>query len=358
MNEIQNNTEQRRRFLIGLAYGIALIALAALGCKYALSTLLPFFIAWVVAAILRPLLRLFRNKKHLPYRTMCVAITLLFYLLIAFMGVILFSRLLEVAVSFLSSIPEFWSNTLMPMLQTFGERIAEVFAQFNVNLSLPVSEMVSSLGKTITSYSAQLLGKIGNMAISLPGMLVDTIICIVSTIYLLLDWDAIKNFIYRQLPQKATEILSKASGQLGKTLWQYIRSYGLIMLITFAELSIGFMLIGIRTPFLLGALIAIFDILPIVGSGTILLPWMIISFAMGNIHNGIGLLLLYIVVTVIRNIIEPKLVGKQVGLHPLVTLLSMVIGSSVFGGIGVLGLPVAVAVAKQLNDDGVLNILK
>ena len=105
-------------------------------------------------------------------------------------------------------------------------------------------------------------------------------------------------------------------------------------------------------------MIAVFDILPIVGSGTVLLPWTIISFIQGNIHNGIRILLLYIVVTIVRNIVEPKIVGQQVGLHPLITLLSMVLGTSIFGGIGVLCLPVAVAVAKQLNDDGVIHIIK
>ena len=76
------------------------------------------------------------------------------------------------------------------------------------------------------------------------------------------------------------------------------------------------------------------------------------------IAGGVCLLLLYAVVTVIRNIIEPKIVGQQVGLHPLVTLLAMVVGVSVFGGVGMLGLPVAVAVVKQLNDDGAIHLFK
>lgn len=197
-----------------------------------------------------------------------------------------------------------------------------------------------------------------NVAISIPGLLVDTIICIVSTIFILLDWEIIRDFIYHQLPEKTTKVISHASHQLGRTLRQYILSYGLIVLMTFTEISLGLWLTGIQNAFVIGALIALVDILPIVGSGAILLPWCIISFICGNVHNGICILLVYIVVTVVRNIVEPKVVGKQVGLHPLVTLLSMVIGASAFGGVGVLALPVTIAVAKKLNDDHVIDIIK
>ena len=358
MNENPTKVERRKNFLITLAYGLVLIALASFLCRYALTTLLPFLIAWVVAAILHMVLKRFRGKKHFPRKPVGIALIVLFYLAIAFLGVILCDRVLDAAIGFLTSVPQLWSNTLTPALRLAGEKITELFAHFDVELHWSVNELVASAGKAVTSYSTQLLGKIGNFAISIPGVLVDTIICIVSTVYILLDWEKIRDFIYRQLPQRTSDVISSASSQLGKTLWQYIRSYGLIMLITFVELSLGLWLTGIPKPFLIGALIAVFDILPIVGSGTVLLPWTIISFIQGNIHNGICILLLYIVVTIVRNIIEPKIVGQQVGLHPLITLLSMVLGASIFGGIGVLCLPVAVAVAKQLNDDGVIHIIK
>ena len=358
MDEQNLRALQRKRFLISLAYVLAIVALAALICRYALGTLLPFLIAWAVAALLRPLLRLIQSHQRRPRRALGVALTVAFYLVVAFLGTILFSRLFDTAVAVLTAIPELWTETVMPALQTAGEKLEELFAHFDVTLNLSVAEIVSSIGRTVTSYSARLLGKIGNLAISIPGMLVNMIICVISTVYILLDWNAIRNFLYRQLSARASDVLAKASGQTAKTLWQYARSYGLIMLITFAEISIGLLLIGIDGAVLIGALIALVDIFPVVGSGTVLLPWTILSLIGGDVRTGVCLLLLYAVVTVIRNIIEPKIVGKQVGLHPLVTLLAMVVGVSVFGGAGMLGLPVAVAVVKQLNDDGAIHLFK
>lgn len=356
--QLKMRDEQKKHFLIAGFYVLAIIALLLFLCNYAMTTLLPFVIAWAAAAMLHPLFGLLKRKVRFSCKWIGIALTLIFYLLIAFLGIILCDRLLDAAVSFLTSVPCLWSETLMPFLQASGEKITELFAHFNVEMNVSFNELISSAGKTIISYSTQLLGKVGNGAISIPGLLVDTIICIVSTVFILLDWEMIRDFIYRQLPQKTTKVISHASHQLGRTLRQYILSYGLIVFMTFSEISLGLWLTGIQNAFVIGALIALVDILPIVGSGAILLPWCIISFICGNVHNGICILLVYIVVTVVRNIVEPKVVGKQVGLHPLVTLLSMVIGASAFGGVGVLALPVTIAVAEKLNDDHVIDIIK
>ena len=104
--------------------------------------------------------------------------------------------------------------------------------------------------------------------------------------------------------------------------------------------------------------IAIFDILPVVGSGLVLLPWTVFSLIKGDLVTGIGLAVLYVVVIIVRQIVEPKIVGDRVGLHPLVTLMSMVIGSYLFGGIGLLGLPITIALIHALNKQGAIHLYK
>ena len=127
---------------------------------------------------------------------------------------------------------------------------------------------------------------------------------------------------------------------------------------TFLELVTGLSIIGIPKAPLIALVIAVFDILPVIGSGLFLIPWTIISFIIGNTSQGIGLAILYLVITVMRNIIEPRIVGTQVGLPPIVTLMSMVVGTYLFGGIGLLGLPVSLAIIKSLNDQGFINLYR
>ena len=109
---------------------------------------------------------------------------------------------------------------------------------------------------------------------------------------------------------------------------------------------------------LIAVVIAIFDILPVLGTGGIMIPWSIIALLYGNYKIGVGVAVLYIIITIIRNIIEPKLVGQQVGLHPVVTLISMFVGLHFLGFIGMLGLPITISLLRYLNDKGIVNIFK
>ena len=118
------------------------------------------------------------------------------------------------------------------------------------------------------------------------------------------------------------------------TLFVCIRSYAIIMSITFVELSIGFTIIGLEYALPIAFGIAIFDILPFWETGGIMLPWAVITAIRGDIPLALSLLAVYVVVTIIRNIIEPKIVGAQLGLHPVVTLVSMFVGTQLFGVLG------------------------
>jgi len=122
-----------------------------------------------------------------------------------------------------------------------------------------------------------------------------------------------------------------------------IRSYVLIMLLTFTELSILFSFFGIQNAILKAGIIALLDILPILGTGGVMIPWGITSLVLGYTKLGLELLLIYGIVTVVRNYVEPKIVGTQLGLHPIITLVSMFIGLRLFGFWGLFGLPVAIS---------------
>jgi len=358
MKEMNPTVYRRKCFLINLAYFIVIAAVAILVIRYALSALMPFVIAAISAAILRPVLKLLNERLKLPRKITGVVITLVFYLFIALIAVIVFDKLIDGVTAFVASLPEIWTFKLMPALKSIGLWLGEKLTQMNITLNISVEEMLAPLGSGITGLSTTLLGMAGGIAFSLPSMLINVIICIVSTLFMLFDWDRITGFVFRQMSGKAGGLTRRILRQIGHTIKKFVFSYGLIMLVTFAELSIGMNIIGIKNAFLIAAVISIFDILPVVGCGGILIPWALVNFVLGNLRVGIGVSVMYLVITVVRNVLEPRIVGQQVGLHPLVTLLSMVIGSSLMGGVGLLGLPVTLAVLNQMNAEGVIHIFK
>ncbi len=359
---VQMANEKRRQFIINFLYFAIILGAIIFLTRYALGVLTPFLIALIVSLLLRPLVQFLREKVHLHKGFAGIFVVLLFYALIGFLLIILGAQIFATLKSFFIRLPSIYSNAIVPWVQdtfisleTFTTKLdPDVASAFNVL----ATNLTTSLGETVINVSKQVVTGVTNITLKTPGFLLKLIITIIATLFLSIDFPKIRAFIVRQLSEKNRNLLHSINVQLGRTLGRYIRSYALIMFITFAEISIGLKIIGVNSAFAVAALIAVFDILPVVGSGMVLLPWTIIMLISGNYPRALGLGILYVVVIVVRNIIEPKIVGDRVGLHPIVTLLAMVLGTYIFGGIGLLGLPIALALIHSLNREGVIHLYK
>lgn len=166
---------------------------------------------------------------------------------------------------------------------------------------------------------------------ALPSILLSFAVAMISSFYFALDRDRITGFIASAVPKKWRLSLPELRRRAGKTAAGYVKAYLLILLITFCELFVGFSILGIDYAFLIAAAVAVIDILPVLGVGTVLIPWVAIEFVSGNIRLGVGLLILFAVIEIVRQFIEPRIVGGTLGIHPLVTLAAMYIGFALFG---------------------------
>lgn len=189
-------------------------------------------------------------------------------------------------------------------------------------------------------------------------MLLNSLICLIATVFIAIDFDAISAFLGRNLPAKPLKMVIEIKDSFIGIVWEFVRSYFYIFLITAAEITVGLLIVGQKNALLIGVLIAVFDAFPIVGSGMVLLPWSAWTLFAGNTGKGIGLFVLYLVVVIARQIIEPKLVGKHVGLRPIVTLVCMFVGTKLFGALGLFGLPIMAAIITDMNNEGVINFFK
>ncbi len=225
----------------------------------------------------------------------------------------------------------------IPLLDTLFED-TESYAQ--TQLSPLLSGMLSTA-------SAQLGGMISSAIKSAPSVLFSVLVSVLCVYYMSVDLDIICAFVKRYIPES---IKCYASGIKDGALYvgiRYLRAYARLFLLTFAELAVGLLIICPRYSLACALMIAAVDILPVFGAGFVLIPWSIICFASGEPAKGVGLLVLYLTVTVVRQIAEPKILGDSIGLHPLGTLLSMYIGFRLFGIVGMLVSPVAVATLRS-----------
>lgn len=355
-------TVKRKRFLINFAFFALIFALSIFLIRFALPELFPFFIAFLVTMLLRPIVRFMHNKLRINTRIASVVLVILFY---GTIGVIIIWMIIEI-VSFaadkVKDLPTFFQNQIRPFLVTLFDEIQEILHNFDPEMAIDFDDTANSLlatiGSTVMSFSGKLVGSLTDIAVSVPTFLLNIVIMIVATIFLLVDFESIQTFIKKQLPDSTNELIHNIGVHLGKVIKKYILSYSLIMLITFAEIWAGLSIIGVKYSALIAALIAIFDILPVVGSGLILAPWAIISIILGDIGLAIGLFILWAVLCVVRQIIEPKIVGNSVGMHPFLTLFAMLAGNFIYGGIGILLVPITLALCQSLNSAGVVKIYK
>ena len=174
---------------------------------------------------------------------------------------------------------------------------------------------------------------------------------IVSCFFFMLDYDKVMDFLGNLIPKAYRPKAELVKTYVKNTLLVYIRSYFFLFCLTCIELAIGFQILGIPYGAIWGTLIGVFDILPVLGTGGILLPWVILLLVTGKITLGIGIFVLYLIITIIRNTLEPKMVGKQIGLHPLATLISLYVGLKVLGIPGMFLLPVTLAILSSMKRD-------
>lgn len=354
--------EKKRAFIIKAAY-YTIISIISLGAiKYSMDWLLPFIVGFAIASMLKPVIKKTQSNIKMNKKFLSALIIFLFYGTIGvFIGLISVKLFVSTKEIF-TMLPNIYKNTIEPeiyqafsILVKWTSRLDPAIVQ---GLNDIITSFSQSLGNIISSISSGVVGLITNMLSSVPAFFVKVVFSIISSFYFAMDYDLITEFIMRQLPEKIKISISEVKTHTVKTLWKFCKAYGIIIGITFIELSIGFLILKVDKAFTIAALIAIMDIVPVLGVGGIVIPWAIIKFFTGEITMAAGLCIIYVVVLVVRNIIEPKVVGNQVGLHPIVMLICMFAGVQIFGFIGLFLLPIIIIILKNLNDSGKIRIFK
>lgn len=341
-----------RSFVFRAGAVMLLAALVFVLFRFLVPLLLPFLGAFAVAALARPPARFFHRRLRLPYKLAASVLVTLFYLLLCVLVLILATELF----SFAGSMAGVFDKSIAPLLDTVFERLIALLdgriagaATFLENLR---RNLLESLGARVAEISTNVLT---SLAQATPQALLTVIFTVIASFFFALDHERLHRILQRRMKKERYETYLRGREKLKKTVGTFARSYALIFLITFVQLAVGLLVSGVRDPFLFAALIAVFDILPVVGSGMVLLPWALITLLTGNTARGIALLCVYLFVVVSRQFLEPKIVGKNTGMHPLLTLILMYTGLRLFGGVGLFGFPLLAALLLEMDRDGMLR---
>ena len=384
---MNSHVEQRRAFLIDFAYVALILALIYVFFKYLFWITAPFLLSFFFAVLLQKPLRYLDKKTNkkahafwsifLVVVSTAVVIVPLVFILAAVFGKIsdfinyIVEQLSDIS-SFLSTVENWILNTLefLPkgIYHSVSGTITSWFDKLQPNAAEGAASSAGLLSNfdlgSITSKLSSGVSNVYSIVKGVPSILIGVVIGIVAWVLFTKDYDYIVRFIQRQLPEGKKNVLVEFKQVFSKTIFTMFKAYGIIMCITFSELFLGFSILSLmgimkNSYFAIIALvIAVFDILPVAGSGGILIPWALFSLIYGNYKQAVGLIIMYIIITVIRQYIEPKIVGTSLGVHPIVTLMGLYFGLKLFGFIGMFIVPLTVMTLKAFNDAGRINIWK
>lgn len=352
-------TERRKEFLINAAYVAVAVGGVWLAARWAADYLMPILLAVPVAALLQ------RPRRWLEKR-LCgggrvaanVLVTLLLLLISGAAALLIWGMAVwlkqggvmpessvTASAGGLSGEWGAWGRSLLARLPT----------EWQTPLSRFLSGLPGALSERLTAWAAQTASALVSR---LPSLLFELLIFWMAACALTVEYEAAWAFALRQLPPARQQTVTAARRLCGDAAHRMGRAYGRLLLLTFAELLAGFWLIGLDKPLIPAALTAVVDILPVLGVGTVLIPWAAVCLLLGQMRRGMALLLLWGAVSLVRRVAEPRIVGREMGLPPLVMLAALLLGYRLSGLFGLLLYPVAAMLLRELHRGGYLRLWK
>lgn len=305
---------------------------------------MPFVVGWILALLANPLVRFLERRVKLVRRhgSMLIIIAALAIVIGLFYGAgLLVYREMG---SFLADAPEIYQSVIAEIENALqnGRKLAEYFPQ---NLQPPLLAFSDNLdglfGKLVSRAAEPTVQIAGHVAKSIPNLLVNMVIIILSSYLFLADWESIMRWLKEHLPAFVFRYIEYMKRDAKGLIGGYFLAQFRIMCVVALILAAGFLVLGVRYGVLLAFLTAILDFLPIFGTGTVLFPWAVVKLFAGEYAYATGLILLYILTQVVRQIIQPKIVGESMGLPPLMTLFLLYLGFKLRGLTGmILAVPV------------------
>lgn len=344
-----------------LRLGVVILAIAAfwLFFVYVLPWIFPFILAMLTARLIEPgvlfMFRRFGFRRSFSSAVLTLLVVSSLLVLFLLIGGSLIAKLVETVrelPTYLAMLPSF-ANLLNLKIDSL---LAALSPDMRAVAESILDAVSGQLGSIPSELSSRLLKFLSYCASATPNVLMFVLTYAIGTFFISTSYLHVNRFLVRQFPESWQDKIKHMKSDMFGTLGSWAKAELILMGVTFTELLISFALIGVRAPFSSALLIAFIDAMPVLGTGSVLIPWSILLFIGANYTKGAALIVTWGIVTLVRTFLEPKILGSNVGLHPAATLLAIYLGYSVMGVKGMLLFPLTLIVLKQFNDRGYVKL--
>lgn len=315
-----------------------------------LKYFLPFVIGWIIAMIANPLVKFLERKLKIVRRHGSMLVVVVVLALVIGAGYFLITWLAAQVVGLVRELPEIY-DMMMTELEGVFDHFHRLGSLLPGNMQQNGQELMGSLKQSLNvlveKVASPTVEAAGSVAKRIPNAMVNVIVTILSAYFFIADQERILAFFRRHLPEGCGGYVKRLRGDLKSVIGGYFLAQFKIMFVVALILLAGFLILGIRYAVLLAIVIAMLDFLPLFGTGTVLIPWAVFKLLSGEYALAAGLALLYVLSQVIRQVIQPKLVGDSMGLNPMLTLFLLYLGFKIRGISGmILAVPLGILVIR------------
>ncbi|ALS26876.1 sporulation integral membrane protein YtvI [Paenibacillus cisolokensis] len=334
----------------------ALTLAAGLVFLYLLFTVgAPFLLALVVAIFLEPLNQMFMNRLKMKRLAASVVSSSIFTLLLLGLIAIVGVKLVAELVAFWEKVPAFFEN-LNKYMDQITENAKSLYAGLPPDTIEQVENWLSTLSQSAVSLVKSLSNSIIAFASGIPGMFIFFIVFLVAVYMFSFSLPTMKSSFLSLFEETSRGQVDEVLTNLRKSIFGFLRSQLILSAMTYAITFAGLIALNLKYPLAIALLVVIVDILPILGTGSVLVPWATYMILTGDLVTGIGLIVLFLVITVFRRIVEPKVLGDSVGIGSLSALISLYVGFKLVGVIGVFLGPLVVIIYMAARRAGLFRI--
>lgn len=324
---------------------------------------IPFILAYLVSLFANKLADTIQKRFRLPRN---LAAILVIILTVVVLGGIIFGVVWKIA----DEIKQIYDNfpSIYASMQTSWNKLSNNMSDIIDQLPTNIQDSIDNLyeqfmdGLANIVKDTKIFKTAGDIAKKLPSIIISVITFILSLYFMISDSEKVAEFLRKYVPKPVQIRASQLKTEVKKYMGGYVKAQLIMMCISCVIVLIGLLILRVEYALIIAISIAIFDALPFFGSGAVLLPWSLIEFLSGNISSGVGLLIIYLSVLLMRQLVEPKIVGKSIGMHPLFTLMSMYAGYRIFsvGGLilGPLTLMLIISFYKVGLFDDIIRFFK
>ncbi|MCC2687183.1 MAG: permease [Paenibacillaceae bacterium] len=351
------------------AWVAVILTLIALCLYFVIPLVYPFIIGWLIAYMLNPLIRLLQRRAKLP-RWLAVVISLLVFLGLA---ITLISFLVANIVVELGTLAETlqdqingWKDQFINFLNSndFQQLVDQLnqFYEQNPNYQNTINSNLSSTAKTIADFSSLVISFFFNSIVALvsalPKIATMALISLLASFFISKDWFRLSHQIADWFPQSVLYATRSIWADLQKALFGYLRAQLIMVSMTAVIVMTGLILLHVKYAVAIGLLVGIADLIPYVGTGAVMIPWILYSLLQGDIYFAVGLSINYGVGIAARQLLEPKVLASNVGLDPLPLLIAMFVGLKLFGAIGLIAGPVTLVLLYAFHRANVFRDIR